>query len=199
MKLGSEFYVRDDVVKIGRELIGKLLCTRIDGDLTSAIICETEAYAGVTDRASHAFGGRRTKRTEPMYGPGGRAYVYLCYGLHHLFNVVTGARDAPHAVLVRAAVPRDGLETMLERRGRARADRSLMAGPGTLSQALGIRTSLTGSTLTGRRIWIEDRGIAIDPADVLTGPRIGVDYAGSDAALPYRFRVDPGRFDAAQS
>lgn len=199
MKLDRDFYDRDDVVAIGRELLGKVLCTRQDGRLTTAIICETEAYAGVSDRASHAYGGRRTKRTEPMFGPGGSAYVYLCYGIHHLFNVVTGGRGIPHAVLVRAAVPGKGLETILERRGRARVDRTLMNGPGTVSQALGITTSMTGLSLTGRQIWLEDRGFAVDPAAVLTGPRIGVDYAGSDAALPYRFRVDPGSFAAAQS
>lgn len=197
MKLGAEFYGRGDVVTISRELIGKVLCTRIDGVLTSAIICETEAYAGVEDRASHAFGGRRTKRTEPMFGPGGRAYVYLCYGIHHLFNVVTAGLGTPHAVLVRAAVPEDGVATMLGRRGKERADRSLMGGPGTLSRALGINTAMTGTDLSGARIWIEDRGIEVDSASLRAGPRVGVDYAGSDATLPYRFRTDPSSFRLA--
>jgi len=187
-KLTQGFYRRDDVVEVSRDLLGKVLCTRIDGVLTSAIITETEAYAGETDRASHAYGGRRTRRTEPMYGAGGAAYVYLCYGIHHLFNVVTNVRDVPHAVLVRAGRLVEGEELALARRGKANADRRLMAGPGSTAQALGITTALTGVSLRGDMIWIEDRGYV--PRDVTAGPRIGVDYAQEDAARPYRFVAD---------
>ena len=190
MKLARAFYERDDVVGISRDLLGKVLCTRIRGAYTAAIITETEAYAGVTDRASHAWGNRRTTRTEPMYGGGGRAYVYLCYGIHHLFNVVTNRAGKPHAVLIRAALPLEGAATMRRRRKRRMNDASLMAGPGTVSQALGIRTTMTGTDLRGQRIWIEDRGIAIDPGDITVGPRIGIDYAAEDAARPYRFVVE---------
>jgi DNA-3-methyladenine glycosylase len=183
--LPQEFYTRNDVVTVARELLGKILCTRIRGGRAKAIIAETEAYAGVDDRASHAFGGKRTARTEPMFGAGGIAYVYLCYGIHHLFNVVTNIEGTPHAVLIRAAIPLAGEKLMLRRRGRKEVDEALMKGPGTLSQALGITTRLTGTSLQGDRIWIEDQSMA--PTAILTGPRIGVGYAGKDAALPYRF------------
>ncbi len=188
-RLEPDFYRDDDVIAIARVLLGKVLATAIDGRLTRAVITETEAYAGVTDRASHAFGGRRTQRTEPLFKAGGIAYVYLCYGIHHLFNVVTGPEDVPHAILIRAGAPLDGVATMLRRRGRERVDARLMAGPGTLSSALGIRTSMTGAPLRGDTIWLEDHGIDVPPGDILTGPRVGVDYAGRDAALPYRFRA----------
>lgn len=187
MKLTRDFYAGDDVVEISRQLLGKVLCTRIGGTLTTAVITETEAYAGTTDKANHAYGGRRTKRTEPMYGPGGIAYVYLCYGIHHLFNVVTNVEGVPHAVLVRAAAPLDGTPTMLARRGKEQADGSLMPGPGTVSQALGIRTAMTGTDLRGDILWIEDRGVAVRRADIIAGPRVGVDYADEDAGRQYRF------------
>lgn len=191
MKLGQDFYLRDDVVAISRDLIGKVLCTRIGGKLTKAVITETEAYAGLNDRASHAYGGRRTRRTEPMFGPGGTAYVYLCYGIHHLFNVVTNDVDIPHAILVRAGHPLVGTATMLERRRRKRSDQALLAGPGSLARALGITTRLTGTSLLDGRIWIEDHGLEVDPDQLLVGPRVGINYAGEDAALPYRFRFPP--------
>lgn len=190
-RLDTSFYQREDVVLIAREMLGMVLCSAIGGLKTGAIIVETEAYAGVGDRASHAWGGRRTARTEPMYAPGGLAYVYLCYGIHHLFNVVTGPADVPHAVLVRAGLPVTGVEAMLARRGRIEADRTLMSGPGTLTQALGIRREWTGTPLSGRTLWLEDRGVAVSDDQVLVGPRVGIDYAGEDAALPYRFRVAP--------
>lgn len=200
-RLRPRFYRRDDVLAVARDLLGKVLCSSIDGRLTKAILIETEAYAGPGDRASHAWGGRRTGRTEPMFAPGGHAYVYLCYGIHHLFNVVSGGRDVPHAILVRAGVPLAGLSTMLERRGKPRADRTLMAGPGTLAQALGIRTRHSGLSLTsaaGRDcLWIEDHGFAVAADEILRGPRVGVDYAGADAALPYRFRIPATTFDNA--
>lgn len=188
--LPSSFYRRDDVVAVSRALLGKVLVSEIDGRRTAAIITETEAYAGVTDKASHAFGDRRTRRTEPMYGPGGTAYVYLCYGIHHLFNVVTGAAGVPHAVLVRAGAVHTGLQDMLERRGKRQPDRALLAGPGSLARALGITTALTGSSLLDGPIRIEDHGLEIDEARIRVGPRIGVDYAKEDAARPYRFRVE---------
>ena len=191
VRLPPDFYRDEDVLAVSRRLLGKVLCTSIRGVMTKAVIVETEAYAGVGDRASHAYGGRRTKRTEPMFAPGGIAYVYLCYGIHHLFNVVTGARDTPHAVLVRAGHPLVGVESMLRRRGKAAVDSSLLGGPGSLARALGIRTEMTGTSLSGERIWIENHAIQPAVQDVDVTPRIGVDYAGEDALLPYRFRVDP--------
>jgi DNA-3-methyladenine glycosylase len=189
-KLPQSFYLRDDVTIVGRDLLGKVLCTDIDGQHTSIVITETEAYAGVTDKASHAYGDRRTRRTEPLYAPGGTAYVYLCYGIHHLFNVVTNVSGVPHAVLVRAGEPLDGLSAMLRRRGKSHPDRSLLAGPGSVARALGITIELTGSSLLDGPISILDRGLNMDEARISAGPRVGVEYAGADADLPYRFRVD---------
>jgi len=187
MKLPPSFYLRDDIIRVSRELLGKVLATNIDGCITKAVITETEAYAGETDKASHAYGGRRTKRTEPIYQTGGRAYVYLCYGIHHMFNVVSSAAGTPHAILVRAGRPHQGEADMLRRRGKAKADKTLLAGPGSLGKALGITTTLTGIDLSGDQIWIEDHGIAVEESAIITGPRIGIDYAGEDARLPYRF------------
>ncbi len=189
MKLAVEFFLRDDVVKISRDLLGKVLCTCIDGQQTQAVITETEAYAGVADKASHAYGDRRTKRTEPMYESGGIAYVYLCYGIHHLFNVVTNVKDAPHAVLIRAGEPLEGIDTMLLRRNKPQPGRDLLGGPGSLAQALGITVVLTGISLLEDQIWIEDQQIDVPDSRVSVGPRIGVDYAAEDALRPYRFRA----------
>ncbi len=198
-KLGPDFYRDDDVLAIARKLLGKVLCTSIAGRETKALITETEAYAGVDDRASHAYGGRRTARTEPMYAPGGVAYVYLCYGIHHLFNVVTGSDGVPHAVLVRAGQPVTGTDAMLVRRGKPSLDRTLLAGPGSLARALGISTDLSGESLEGDTIWIEDRGIEFDMDTIHSGPRIGVDYAGEDALLPYRFVADGAFLQAPET
>jgi DNA-3-methyladenine glycosylase len=176
-------------VKISKELLGKSLFTRIGGEITSGIIIETEAYAGINDKASHAFGGRRTVRTETMFGNGGFAYVYLCYGIHHLFNVVTNSAEVPHAVLIRAILPEKGIPIMMERRQKEKLVPNLSAGPGTVSEALGIKTSHTGTDLTGKTIWIEDQGLKISSQSIIAGPRVGVDYAGKDALLPYRFRA----------
>ncbi len=197
MRLRREFYLQDDVVGVARRLLGKVLCTRMDGCTTRAVITETEAYAGVGDRASHAWGNRRTSRTEPMFAAGGTAYVYLCYGIHHLFNVVVGERGAPLAVLIRAGEPLAGVERMRERRNFPGSGKALLAGPGCLAQALGITTADSGLSLLGRRIWLEDRGFVVRASDILAGPRVGVGYAGADAARPYRFRIRPGsRFDS---
>ena len=181
--------MRNDVVGIARELLGKVVCTRIDGRLTTALITETEAYAGVADKASHAYGDRRTKRTEPMYGAGGVAYVYLCYGIHHLFNVVTNRNGIPHAILIRSGKPLSGSSLMLERRQKMDVDKRLLGGPGSFAQALGIRTSDTGADLSGSRIWIEDPGLETPDRNITAGPRVGIDYAEEDAQRPYRFRL----------
>jgi DNA-3-methyladenine glycosylase len=194
MILPESFYTRKDVVKIARELLGKVLVTNFDGVRTAGMIVETEAYAGETDKASHAYGGRRTQRTEIMYMHGGTAYVYLCYGIHHLFNVVTNARDTPHAILVRAIEPLDGIETMLERRGKEKLAPSLTAGPGAMSMALGIYTTHTGLSLMGPEIFIEDRGIKVPPRNIIAATRVGVAYAMDDALRPYRFYIKNNPF-----
>jgi len=188
-KLPRAFYTRNDVVAISRELLGKFLFTRINGTVTGGMITETEAYHGPEDRASHAFGGRRTARTEIMYAQGGTAYVYLCYGIHHLFNVVTNRKDVPHAVLIRAIEPVEGVEVMLKRRNKKAAARVLTAGPGSMSRALGITTTLTGVDLLSDTIWIEDRGVSVVSGKISSTKRIGVDYAGKDAERLWRFTI----------
>lgn len=195
MILPESFYTRKNVVKIAKELLGKVLTTRFDGLLTSGIITETEAYAGAGDKASHAYGNRRTQRTDIMFMKGGVAYVYLCYGIHHLFNVVTNSTDIPHAVLIRSIEPLEGIEHMLQRRTRNKVSPALTAGPGALSSALGITTSYTGKTLSGKDlISIEDRGIHITTRNIIASTRIGVDYAQEDALLPYRFYIRDNKF-----
>jgi len=192
MMLPESFYTRKDVVKIARELLGKVLVTEFGGVLTSGVIVETEAYAGVTDKASHAYGGRRTKRTEVMYMHGGVAYVYLCYGIHHLFNVVTNVLDTPHAILIRAVEPLEGIETMLARRGKDKLTPSLTAGPGAMSMALGIDTSHTGASLQAH-IRIEE-GIKVGNKDIVAATRVGVAYAMDDALRPYRFYIRGNKY-----
>lgn len=188
-KLDNAFYERPGVVSVARDLLGKVLVTEFDGQRTSGRIVEVEAYNGVGDRASHAWSGRRTRRTEVMYAPGGLAYVYLIYGIHHLFNVVTNKQDTPHAVLVRALEPLEGIPLMLQRTGKPRLDTTLTRGPGNLSRALGLLTLHTGTSLLGDEIWIGDDGWRPKRGSIVAGPRIGVDYAGVDAGLPYRFFI----------
>jgi DNA-3-methyladenine glycosylase len=190
MKLKKDYYLEANVVKLAKDLLGKVLVTRIGTTITSGIITETEAYNGIVDKASHAYGNRRTDRTEIMYKEGGTSYVYLCYGIHYLFNVVSNVKDTPHAILIRAIQPLDGKDIILRRRGLAKADKKLCIGPGKVSQALGIDKKMNGLDLTGNKIWIEDRGFKVNKKDILTGPRIGVDYAGEDAKLPYRFWIE---------
>jgi DNA-3-methyladenine glycosylase len=192
MILPESFYTRKDVVKIARELLGKVLITNINGSVTSGIIVETEAYAGVTDKASHAYGGRRTNRTEIMYSQGGVTYVYLCYGIHHLFNVVTNIQDTPHAILIRAIEPLEGIKTMLQRRGKELVIPALTAGPGAMSMALGITTGNTGLSLQGPEIAIEDRKTR--KSNIVAATRVGVAYAAEDALLQYRFYINNNKF-----
>jgi DNA-3-methyladenine glycosylase len=188
-KLSKDFYLRDDVLAIARDLLGKVLLTEPDGTPCAGRIVEVEAYNGIVDRASHAWGGRRTARTEVMYAEGGVAYVYLCYGIHHLFNVVTNSSGIPHAILLRALEPLEGVELMLHRTGKKKIDFSLTRGPGNVAKAMGITTRLTGSSLYSTGIYIADDGFNVPETAIITGPRIGVDYAGEDALLPYRFYI----------
>lgn len=188
-KLPLSFYQRDDVLKISKELLGKYLLTHFDNVLTGGMIVETEAYRAPEDRASHAYGMRRTRRNEIMYHTGGVCYVYLCYGIHALFNIITNQESIPHAILIRAIKPFMGIETMLKRRHKQKIDCNLTSGPGTLTQALGINLSHNGLSLLSSQIWIEDKGIQIKEEEIESLPRIGIDYAGEDALLPWRFRI----------
>lgn len=193
-KLTLSFYQRPDVLKIAKELLGKVLVTKLGPggyrDETSGRIVEVEAYNGVVDKASHASGGRRTNRNEVMYGEGGISYVYLCYGIHHLFNVVTNRQETPHAILIRALEPIKGIDVMLERTGKKELDTSLTKGPGNVSKALGISFKQhSGLSLLSKEIFIAEDDFKLNKKDIIASPRIGVDYAGEDAKLPYRFFI----------
>lgn len=189
MKLPLSYYLNQDVLYLARNLLGKVLYTNIGGEIAAGIIVETEAYNGVQDKASHAFGGRRTTRTETMYSMGGVAYVYLCYGIHHLFNVVTANKGEPHAVLIRAVEPLLGKAVMEKRRGMPASKPTITAGPGSTAKALGIDRSADGTDLTGGQIWIEDLGIRYLAEMIVASPRVGVAYAQEHALLPWRFFV----------
>ena len=191
--LPREFYTRNDVVRIAFELLGKVLYTSFNNEISAGIITETEAYAGVIDKASHAYNNRRTARTEIMYKTGGTAYVYLCYGIHALFNVVTSEGNEPHAVLIRGILPLHGIEIMKKRTGKEILDFRNGVGPGNVTKLLGIRVADSGLDLCRdlrgeRKIWIQDEGIIVKLEEVKTGPRVGIAYAAEDALLPYRFQ-----------
>jgi DNA-3-methyladenine glycosylase len=193
-KLPREFYTRANVLAVARELLGRLLVVpAVDGMRVSGIIVETEAYRGPQDRACHAYGGRRTNRTRTMYEVGGTAYVYFVYGMYHQFNVVTNAEDVPHAVLVRAVEPVEGIDLMRKRR-HGRAGESLTSGPGKLCLALGIDRALDRADLLGERVWIEEGRGPIPRSAIAVGPRIGIDYAGEWADRPWRFWIRNSSF-----
>jgi DNA-3-methyladenine glycosylase len=159
LKLKEEYYLNEDVVSLAKDLLGKVLYTKIDNEITAGIIVETEAYFGIKDKASHAYGGRRTNRTETMYGNGGIAYVYLCYGMHNLFNIVSSKENDPHAVLIRGIEPLIGIEIIEERRNMPHTKGAISAGPGSAAKALGIDRSFNAKNLMGDEIWIEDHSI----------------------------------------
>ncbi|MBI3143630.1 MAG: DNA-3-methyladenine glycosylase [Bacteroidetes bacterium] len=184
--LPREFYISKDLLIIAQGLLGKeIVCAGPEGT-TAGLITETEAYAGITDKASHAYGGRFTQRTSTMFQAGGIAYVYLCYGLHHMFNVVAHAHGIPNAILIRAINPTQGEGLIgLRRKGTPRPQ--WCNGPGKLCQALGINLSHNGSRLDSASLQIRDLGLSVNPDQVCVGPRVGIDYAQEDRLLPYRF------------
>lgn len=193
-KLPLSFYNRKDVVQIAKELLGKIIVTNFDGKITSVRIVETEAYVALVDKASHAYGGRRTAKNEHMYAHPGTSYVYICYGMHQMFNIVTNDKDIPDAVLVRAAEPLEGIELMLERTGKEKLDFSLTKGPGNVGKALGIFKKHSGLPLLNDEIYIADDGLVVKENEIGTSGRIGVASAGDDALLPYRFYVRGNKF-----
>ncbi|MDB5252076.1 MAG: 3-methyladenine glycosylase [Flaviaesturariibacter sp.] len=184
--LPLSFYLRPDVVALARALLGKVLVTEFGDGRTAGRIVETEAYNGRLDKASHAYKGP-TKRTDVMFGEGGVAYVYLCYGIHHLFNIVTNAGGEPHAILIRGVEPLEGIPVMMERTGAAAAGPALGRGPGKVGRAFGFHATQCGLSLLGPEICLYDDGFRVPDDELGISPRIGVDYAGADAALPYRF------------
>ncbi len=191
--LPNSFFLTTDVVSLARQLIGKMIRTELDGQVTTAMITETEAYKAPEDKASHAYNFKRTRRTQTMFLAGGRAYVYLNYGIHHLFNVVTGPEELPHAILIRAIIPVDNHQLQCERRKLSSLNWKLkdFDGPGKISQALGITTQLDAVVLTkeGSPVQLLDAGILIEPIDILARPRIGIPYAEEFIGKPWRFTL----------
>ncbi len=199
--LQQSFYLQKSAIIIAKDLIGKSIFTKTNGQLTGGIITETEAYDGVNDKACHAFGGRRTHRNETMYAQGGVIYVYLCYGIHHLLNIVTNEKGVPDAVLIRAIEPTHGIDIMMKRRGHKKMDKTLTSGPGSAAVALGITKDWDGTSLQSNKIWIEERGASTSSAtdiysikNIVTTTRIGVESAGEAAKYPYRFYLDSSPF-----
>lgn len=193
-KLPQSFYERKDVVSIARDLLGKILVTNFDDNITSGRIVETEAYIALTDKASHSFGGRRTSRNEHMYAGPATAYVYICYGMHQMFNIVTNEKEIPDAVLIRAVEPLQGIETMLQRTGKLKADFTLTRGPGNVGKALGIFKKHSGLHLLNDKIYILDDKTILRGEQIGISKRIGVDSAGPDSLLPYRFYVRGNKY-----
>lgn len=187
--LSLSFYQSKNVVQIAKQLLGKVLCTNIDGSICKAVITETEAYEAPLDKASHAYGLRRTKRTEVMYQQGGVSYVYLCYGIHKIMNVVTGPKELPHAILLRAAEPIYNWEKMQERVTTKKAVSQLCSGPGNLCKALGINLAHNVVTLNGNLIWIEEGNEMKEGQEIISSPRVGIKYAEECAHWNYRFRI----------
>jgi len=189
MKLIQSYYCNTDTIQLSKNILGKKLVTNINNKITSGLIVETESYLGINDKASHAYRGNRTSRTKVIFKQGGVAYIYLCYGLHYLFNIVCNLKNIPHSILIRAVEPIDGIEHMMKRRKHIRMNKNISNGPGKLSQALGITTQLNNKSLIDNNLWIEDIGYEISDKNILSVPRIGVDYAQEDAKLPYRFYI----------
>lgn len=183
------FYQSEDVIALGKDLLGKVIYTHLDGTTTSGVIVETESYKGPEDKASHAYAGRRTQRNEVMYAMGGCAYIYKCYGIHNLLNIVTNQKEIPHAILIRAIEPLEGIPAMLNRRRKDKVDRRLTGGPGVVSQALGLSLKHNGLALNSREIWLEDHHIRYSEAQIVASPRVGIDYAEEYRHTPWRFRV----------
>jgi len=194
-KLPATYYQNNDVVFLAKDLIGKTIISMVDGKRTSGIITETEAYRGYDDKACNAHLGRFTDRTKIMYETGGVAYVYLCYGIHNLFNIITNTNEQADAILIRAVEPMNGIETMLERRDKEKLDKTLTSGPGNFSKAFGMDRSHYGEDLTGDVVWIEnDDEFRFRESEITISKRIGIDYAEEDKDLPWRFYLNSSKF-----
>lgn len=192
-KLSPAFYQRKDVVAIAKELLGKIVVTKLYGNLTSGRIVETEAYVANIDKGSHAYNGKRTLRNEAMYAAAGTVYVYICYGMHNMLNIVTNDKDVPDAILIRALEPINGIDIMLERTNKKVFDNTLTKGPGNVAKAMGISKRLSGKILE-EEINIYQDHISYTEQQIGTSKRIGIDSAGLDASLPYRFYVRGNKF-----
>ena len=193
-KLPLNFYERKDVVAIAKDLLGKIVVTKLDKKITSGRIVETEAYVAHIDKASHSFGGRRTAKNEHMYAHPGTAYVYICYGMHQMFNIVTNEKDIPDAVLIRAVEPLEGIDIMLQRTGKPKLDFTLTKGPGNVGKALGIFKKHSGLYLLDNEIYLADDNFKLKETEIGISKRIGVESAFPDSELPYRFYVRGNKY-----
>jgi len=193
-KIPLSFYTRKDVVEIAKELIGKIIVTNFNGSITSGRIVETEAYVAITDKASHSFGGKRTARNEHMYDAAGTAYVYICYGMHQMMNIITNDKNIPDAVLIRSVEPLEGIDIMLKRTGKKILDKTLTRGPGNVGKALGIFKHHSGNHLLGNQIYLMNDNAKINENQIGTSVRIGVESAGPDSLLPYRFYLKGNKY-----
>ncbi|WP_235296546.1 DNA-3-methyladenine glycosylase [Portibacter marinus] len=195
MVIPRSFYEGEDILEISKRLLGKKLCTLIDGQYTSGIIVETEAYKAPEDKASHAYGNKVTPRTKTMFSKPGTGYIYIIYGMYHLFNVITGPEGVAHCILVRAVEPLEGQEAMARRRSMSKVRKEMTNGPGKFSIAMGIHKGLNGTDLTQReQIWIEEGWPLTDPKEILVGPRVGMSTAEECSNWPFRFRIKGNRW-----
>lgn len=193
-RLSERFFTNQDTVRVARDLLGKLLVVPTDdGTRVSGMIVETEAYLGIEDKAAHSYGGRRTARNEITYSEGGHVYVFFVYGMYYQLNLVTGAADHAHVVLIRGLEPIEGIEIMRERRGRSMPDKNLTSGPGKLTIAMGIDRSFNGEHLSGDRIWVEEFR-KYRSTEIESGPRVGIDYAEEFIDMPWRFWLKGNQF-----
>lgn len=193
-KLPASFYQRKDVLLVAKELIGKVMVTNWNGAVTAGRIVECEAYDGIVDKASHAFGGRRTARNETMYAEAGTVYVFICYGIHHLFNVITNGKDIPHAILIRALEPIRGVDKMMKRRKKKQMDYSITKGPGSLSVAMGISVRHNNFSMQSNQLYIADDGFVVQNKNIAVSPRVGVESSGVASTYPYRFFIKGNPF-----
>lgn len=194
MKVPLSFFQDDDVVSLSSQLVGMHLYTRIDGQLAGGIIVETEAYRGPEDRGSHAYNHRRTARNDVMYSKGGVVYMYICYGIHDMLNIVTGREGDSHAILIRAIEPTTGLEVMRLRRGFVNDDKRLCRGPGALAKALGLGKIHNGASLDGDTVWVEDRGLQLSSDKIVARPRIGLNIDEPYKSIPWRFYIRGNKY-----
>ena len=192
MRIERKFYMRD-AVTVGKDILGKIIVKKTaDGRIMSGRITEVEAYMGITDKASHSYGGRRTKRTEVMYKEGGYSYVFLIYGMYECFNVTAGREGDPQAVLIRGVEPLENKNLMQEKR-KVKKEKDISNGPGKLTKALGITKEDNGADLTaGENLWLEDDGYKVK--NIVETIRIGIDYAEEDALKPWRFYIKDSIF-----
>ena len=193
-KLNFDFYNRNDVIQIAKELLGKIVVSNISGVMVSGRIVEVEAYKAFVDKASHAYLGKRTARNQHMYAQAATAYVYICYGIHQMLNIITNESEVPDAILIRAIQPLQGIETMMERTGKLQLDYTITKGPGNVGKALGINKIHSGCNFLGEELYLLSDDYVLGKNSFGESKRIGVDYAGEDAALLYRFFIKGNKY-----